>query len=245
MVVLLCVFLLTLFQGDLTENVMGPGEEGSVGEGGSSLQESTFQGAPWNPIETASPRKEALLTPHYSAELEDKLALMAPPLPSIRESDGTVAEGALTAESTPEREPAGEENSIQMASLKSEDKPIVESPATRSGYTVNLASFKKREGADRYVEDLKDQGIEAFVWEVDLPQKGLWHRVSVGVFANREEARVSARGLEGKGFKTFIVKTPELQEPAGQSKPDDQEEKLDANLGGAQPPDEMRRFLRW
>jgi len=77
-------------------------------------------------------------------------------------------------------------------------------------YTVNLASSRQKQGADRYVEELKKQGVDAFRWEVNLPEKGRWYRVSAGRFSTRQEAVDYAKKLTQKGISnTFITKITE------------------------------------
>ncbi len=78
--------------------------------------------------------------------------------------------------------------------------------------TINLGSFRQKQGADRYVAELKKQGIEAFSWEVNLPGKGRWYRVSAGRFSTREEAVNYAKKLNQEGISgTFITKIIELK----------------------------------
>ncbi len=78
--------------------------------------------------------------------------------------------------------------------------------------TINLGSFRQKQGADRYVAELKKQGIEAFTWEVNLPGKGRWYRVSAGRFSTREEAVNYTKKLNQEGISgTFVTKIVELK----------------------------------
>jgi cell division septation protein DedD len=73
-----------------------------------------------------------------------------------------------------------------------------------------VASFRSKEGALRYVEQLKAMGLDAFDWEIDIPQKGRWYRVSVGDFPTREKAQNYADELKQKGMSgMFIIQIPE------------------------------------
>jgi len=77
-------------------------------------------------------------------------------------------------------------------------------------FTVNLGSFRQKQGADRYVEKLKKQGIDAFSWEVNLPKKGRWYRVSAGRFSTRQEAVNYTKKLNQEGISgTFITRIAE------------------------------------
>jgi cell division septation protein DedD len=96
-----------------------------------------------------------------------------------------------------------------VADAKSERPPAPETPPAGT-FTVNVASFKPKQKADQYVEELKKQGIDAYVWEVNLPEKGTWHRVAVGRFPTLTEAKEYKEELKQKGISgTYITKIPE------------------------------------
>jgi cell division septation protein DedD len=93
-----------------------------------------------------------------------------------------------------------------VSDAKSKPPAAPETPPAGT-YTVNLASFKPKERADQYAEKLKNIGIDAFVWEVDLPEKGKWYRVAVGRFSTLEEAKDYKEKLKEKGISgTYITK---------------------------------------
>lgn len=87
------------------------------------------------------------------------------------------------------------------------DKPV-KFPTSEGSYTVTLASFRKKTNADRFVQELNETGLEAFQWEIELPRKGRWHRVSTGNFVNARRARVFAKRLEQRGYDGFVTKIP-------------------------------------
>jgi cell division septation protein DedD len=74
-------------------------------------------------------------------------------------------------------------------------------------YTVNLASFRGKENADRFVQELRRKGLDAFCWEINLPEKGTWHRVSVGSFPTLENAKkfVAQERLK-EDYSVFITR---------------------------------------
>ncbi|MBW2171395.1 MAG: SPOR domain-containing protein [Deltaproteobacteria bacterium] len=77
-------------------------------------------------------------------------------------------------------------------------------------FTITLASFKPKQRADRYVEKLKKLGIDAYIWEVNLPEKGRWYRVSTGSFRTLKEAKNYKEELRQKGMSdTYITKIAE------------------------------------
>jgi cell division septation protein DedD len=77
------------------------------------------------------------------------------------------------------------------------------------GYTVNIASFREKARADRFVGELKEKGLEAFCWEIDLPEKGKWYRVAVGNFPTLEYAKnfIVQEGLK-ENYSVFITRDP-------------------------------------
>ncbi|NIN00491.1 MAG: hypothetical protein GTO24_21135, partial [candidate division Zixibacteria bacterium] len=75
-----------------------------------------------------------------------------------------------------ETEPAAEEKEPEVvASITPEPEPAKKVPPV-GAFIINVASFRQEESALRYVEELKEKGIDAFDWEVDLPEKGRWYR---------------------------------------------------------------------
>ena len=98
----------------------------------------------------------------------------------------------------------------EVAADASSEGPTAQETPPSGTYTITLASFKPKHGADQYVEKLKKLGIDAYVWEVNLPEKGKWHRVSVGRFPSLKEAKSYTKELEQKGISgTYITKITE------------------------------------
>jgi cell division septation protein DedD len=73
-------------------------------------------------------------------------------------------------------------------------------------YTVNIASFRKRDRAERLMGELGGKGYEAFVEEANIPQKGTWYRVAVGRFSSRKNALAFARELKEQGIDYSFVR---------------------------------------
>ncbi|MFQ6093827.1 MAG: SPOR domain-containing protein, partial [bacterium] len=73
-------------------------------------------------------------------------------------------------------------------------------------YTVNIASFRKRDRAERLVKELEEKGYEPFMEKASTPQEGTWYRVAVGRFSSREKAQAFARGLREKGIEHSYVR---------------------------------------
>jgi cell division protein FtsN len=70
-------------------------------------------------------------------------------------------------------------------------------------YSVQVASFQELAAARRLATELRrETAMDSTVVTVDLGEKGIWHRVLVGAFATRSEARALDRRLanvEGAG----------------------------------------------
>ncbi|MCB2227431.1 MAG: SPOR domain-containing protein [Desulfarculaceae bacterium] len=67
-------------------------------------------------------------------------------------------------------------------------------------WTVCAASFRKAAMAEDYAARLVKDGLPARVNRVDLGQRGVWHRVCVGVFPGLEQARRQYKDWEKQGL---------------------------------------------
>lgn len=59
---------------------------------------------------------------------------------------------------------------------------------SKSAFTIHLESFRSEISASKRVQFLQSLDLEAFSRAVDLPEKGIFHRVFVGRFPDREQA---------------------------------------------------------
>ena len=87
---------------------------------------------------------------------------------------------------------------------------ITKPPMQASGeYTVNLASFQKRQQAENYLAELNKQGLTAFIWSVNLPEKGTWYRVAIGKFLFYRDALSFQNALEKElEINPYITRMP-------------------------------------
>ena len=75
-------------------------------------------------------------------------------------------------------------------------------------YTIQVGSHKKAEDAEKELNRLKVNGLDAFVNYEAVKDKGMWHRVCVGRFASYKAAVSFAEGLVDKGIVAgFWVRT--------------------------------------
>ncbi len=174
-------------------------------------------------IQPSTETEEEASAPAVGAKLEEGEAQPLAPVtgeekaqpedlqPTVAETGEEEATGRVSTEPpvAAEAEPASEEKEPEVvASIEPETQSAKKVPPV-GAFIINVASFRQKELALRYVEELKEKGIDAFDWEVDLPEKGRWYRVSVGNFPTRQEAESYAGELREKGLSdTFITQVP-------------------------------------
>ncbi len=62
--------------------------------------------------------------------------------------------------------------------------------STKSGkYTVQIASYKQQEDAMKLAQRLQSKGYEAYIIQAKVPSKGTWHRVRIGSYPTKTEAK--------------------------------------------------------
>jgi cell division septation protein DedD len=79
-------------------------------------------------------------------------------------------------------------------------------PVATGMLTIQVASLKDGAAAERIVANLKKEGYPAFLVRSVIPGKGLWFRVRVGSYANREQAAADIDRLTRSGKKPMLVK---------------------------------------
>ncbi|HSG31506.1 MAG TPA: SPOR domain-containing protein [Thermodesulfobacteriota bacterium] len=79
-----------------------------------------------------------------------------------------------------------EENTNNAAGIDNNPK----SSSTQSGkYTVQIASYKQQEDAMKLAKRLQSKGYEAYIIQAKVPSKGTWHRVRIGSYPTKTEAK--------------------------------------------------------
>lgn len=75
-------------------------------------------------------------------------------------------------------------------------------------FTVQVGAFKKLNSAEHMAQKLKRKGYSAYIATLEMPEKGAWHKVRVGHFGTKQQARTfvskisKAEDIKG----TFIVR---------------------------------------
>lgn len=151
--------------------------------------------------------------PIPSVEREEKPPVFKPPEPQtvIQEEPGEekariTGEKEVAVVEVEVRKPEIEEKEEGRTQVAVVEEPRARAEATKGLYTVNIASFRKRDRAQRLMETLGGKGYDAFVEEANIPQKGTWYRVAVGRFPSREEALAFARELKEQGIDYSFVR---------------------------------------
>jgi len=66
-------------------------------------------------------------------------------------------------------------------------------------FTLQVAAYLKTEQAEKYVQELKAQGLDAY-WTVAQGAKRSWYQVRISHFPNKDSARTYGEDLKAKGI---------------------------------------------
>jgi cell division septation protein DedD len=131
------------------------------------------------------------------------------PLPKV-----SIAEPSPRAETADSVHPPHKSRTAVMAKKSSiPDQPTVgksPSPHPVAGentgkLTIQVASLKDGASAERIVANLKKEGYPAYLSRIVIPDKGLWFRVRVGRYTDREQATVDMDRLTRAQRKPILV----------------------------------------
>jgi cell division protein FtsN len=81
--------------------------------------------------------------------------------------------------------------------------------SSKDSYFIQAGSFQSAEDAENLKAKLAMMGMEASVQAVDLADRGTWHRVRVGPFAEIGEVSRVRSSLQQNGIQTSLVKVHE------------------------------------
>lgn len=79
-------------------------------------------------------------------------------------------------------------------------------PTEDGEYLLQVSAFRDPEAAEKLKARLAMQGLKARVVRADLADKGVWHRVRLGPYPQRSDAREIVDRLEGKGMEAIILR---------------------------------------
>lgn len=86
-------------------------------------------------------------------------------------------------------------------------KPAVKTEPFREPWTIQVAAMKDAEEANRLVAQLLQKGYAAYKLTGEIPGKGLWHRVRVGRYRDREETTAVINRLASDRYASIPVNT--------------------------------------
>jgi len=95
------------------------------------------------------------------------------------------------AEATPQETP-------QRAPSQRATRPaIVQEPATSpfGYYTIQISSWRTRTKAESEARRYREVGLEAYVQEAEIPDRGMWYRVRVGSYPSLTAAKEALAAL--------------------------------------------------
>ncbi len=64
-----------------------------------------------------------------------------------------------------------------------------------SGYYLQVGSYKTKETASKKVEELEEAGFEPDIYEIEIPDKGLFYRVRLGIYESLEDVKLMVNKL--------------------------------------------------
>ena len=100
--------------------------------------------------------------------------------------------------------------SEEALSVKShqESKPatISKTDKINKNLTIQVASFKDSNVADKMVEELKKKGYPAYRSLGKIPGKGIWYRVRIGYFSSKSEAGSMLKLIKKDKLNAILVR---------------------------------------
>jgi cell division septation protein DedD len=78
-------------------------------------------------------------------------------------------------------------------------------------YQIQIASFRDKPEADAYVQELRLRGHRAHAEAAHIPSRGLWYRVRIGPFKDKQKALAYKLDFERKENMTSILVDPEKE----------------------------------
>jgi len=91
------------------------------------------------------------------------------------------------------------------AHQENKPKTISKTDITNKNLTIQVASFKDPNVADKMVEELKNKGFPAYRSIGKVPGKGLWYRVRIGHFGSKSEAGSMLKMLKKDKLDAILV----------------------------------------
>ncbi len=92
------------------------------------------------------------------------------------------------------------------ADQESKPETISKTDITNKNLTIQVASFKDPNVADKMVAELKKKGYPAYRSLGKIPGKGIWYRVRIGYFSSKSEAGSMLKMIKKDRLNAIVVR---------------------------------------
>jgi cell division septation protein DedD len=92
------------------------------------------------------------------------------------------------------------------AHQESKPETIRKTDITNKNLTIQVASFKDPNVADKMVAELKKKGYPAYRSLGKIPGKGIWYRVRIGYFSSKSEAGSMLKLIKKDKLNAILVR---------------------------------------
>lgn len=175
-----------------------------------------------NRVETVEPKKVASVTVMSPKDVADPESRAAEPLEALPETEPEPDYAALEAEEEketlaggldlrPKRAPPPAEKETAEVAPASPSPPVAASPL-EGAYLIQLAALRSEEAANKAWVSISSrrpallEGLEKTIQRADLGQKGVYFRLRVGPFEDRESAADLCAAMEKSGQPCMVVR---------------------------------------
>jgi cell division septation protein DedD len=107
--------------------------------------------------------------------------------------------------SEPKKIGPSEEALSVKAHQESKPETISKTDITNKNLTIQVASFKDPNVADKIVAELKEKGYPAYRSLGKIPGKGIWYRVRIGYFSSKSEAGSMLKMIKKDKLDAILV----------------------------------------
>lgn len=110
-------------------------------------------------------------------------------LPVHKEADvNTAVTSELNAKDSSTSKPQELSKSYKTNTTDDVNSFAAQSVLNNGDYTVQIASYKHQKDAVKLADKLKSKGYKVFITKAQIPSKGTWYRVRVGMYQTKNEA---------------------------------------------------------
>jgi cell division septation protein DedD len=168
------------------------------------------------PTEDEAPKLKFFAEGQQTPQREVSAVPPAPVIPPVEEeatepAPSAAPVAAAKVEAPPAAAPKPEpKKAPAKAEKKEEPKKVAKKEPAKSAsagkFTVQVSAFQNRAQADHLVSNLKNKGYDAYIAQATIPGKGVWYRVRIGKYPNRDAAQSTANTLKRKeGISTYVT----------------------------------------